>query len=56
MIHEWMTVSEAANFLGVSESYIRGHIRKGWIDTTQKGLPVRLKSSEVDVFLMPFEY
>jgi excisionase family DNA binding protein len=52
---EWMTVQEAASYLGKSESYIRGHIKKGYIDSYMHGYPIRLKASEVDVFLLPFE-
>jgi excisionase family DNA binding protein len=52
---EWMTVEEAANHFGVSESYIRSHIRKGDFNSNVYGYPLRLKSSEVDVFLLPFK-
>jgi excisionase family DNA binding protein len=55
MLHEWMTIGEASIYLGVSESYIRSHIKKGCLDSYQFGYPLRLKSSEVDVFLLPFE-
>jgi excisionase family DNA binding protein len=55
MLHEWMTIEEAASYLGLSESYIRSHITKGWLDSYQHGYPIRLKDSEVDVFLLPFE-
>jgi excisionase family DNA binding protein len=52
---EWMTVKEAASYLGKSESYIRRHIRKGYIDSYIKGYPIRLRESEVDIFLLPFD-
>ena len=52
---EWMTVKEAAQHFKVSESYIRRHLKKGWLDSYHDGYPLRLNSSEVDVFVLPFD-
>jgi excisionase family DNA binding protein len=52
---EWMTVREAASHLGISESYIRSHIKKGDLNSYMYGYPIRLTASEVDVFLLPFK-
>jgi len=54
-MREWMTVEEAASYLGISESYIRQHIKKGCLDSDRYGYPVRLTASEVDVFFLPFD-
>ncbi len=52
---EWMTIKQASLYFGVSEAYIRQHIKKGWVDSYRYGYPLRLKSSEIDVFILPFE-
>lgn len=52
---EWMTIEEAASYFRVPESHIREHIKKGWLDSYRYGYPVRLKSSEIDAFVLPFE-
>jgi hypothetical protein len=52
---EWMTVGEASRLFGVSESYIRSHVRKGWIDSDQHGVPIHLGHSELDIFFLPFD-
>jgi excisionase family DNA binding protein len=53
-MREFNTIAEAASYLGVSEMYIRRHIKKGFIDSCQQGYTMRLKASEVDVFLLPY--
>jgi excisionase family DNA binding protein len=55
-MREWMTVEEAAGYIGLSESYIRSHLKKGCLDSYKYGYPIRLKASEVDVFLLPFQH
>ena len=50
-----MTVEEAAKHFGVSESYIRSHMRKGDFSSNMQGFPILLKKSDVDVFLLPFK-
>ena len=50
-----MTVKEASSYLGISESYIRNHIKKGDITSYMYGYPIHLTSSQVDVFLLPFK-
>jgi excisionase family DNA binding protein len=52
---EWMTVEQAASYFGVSGAYVRERLKKGWLDSYRNGYPVRLKSSEIDVFVLPFE-
>ncbi len=52
---EWMTVEQAAVYFGVSQAHIRQHIKKGWLDSFRYGCPLRLKSSEPDAFILPFE-
>ena len=52
---EWMTVEQASVYFGVSETHIRQHIKKGWLDSHRHGYPLRLKSSEVDAFVLPFD-
>jgi excisionase family DNA binding protein len=54
-MNECMNIKEASGYLGISESYIRSHLKKGFIDSNQHGYAIRLKASEVDVFLLPFE-
>ena len=51
-----MTVKEASSYLGISESYIRGHIKKGDIASSHSGYPIRLTASEIDIFILPFEF
>jgi excisionase family DNA binding protein len=52
---EWMTIEQAAVYFGVSQAHIREHIIKGWLDSYRYGYPLRLKSSEPDAFILPFE-
>jgi|GEM_PF-3410771 len=54
-MREWMTINEASSLLGISEPYIRSHIKKGCLDSDRYGYPVRLKASETDIFLLPFD-
>ena len=54
-MREYMTVKEAASHFGRSEAYIRSHIKKGFLDSNLYGYPIRLKASEVDIFVLPFE-
>jgi hypothetical protein len=51
----WMTVREAANHFGKSESYIRSHLKKGDCNSSKYGYPIHLTSSEVDIFLLPYK-
>jgi hypothetical protein len=52
---EWITVGEAARLFGVSEAYVRSHIKKGWMDCDCHGVPIHLRGSELDVFYLPLE-
>ena len=51
-----MTVKEASVSLGISESYIRSHLKRGDINCYTCGYPIRLTSSEIDIFVLPFKY
>ena len=52
---EFMTIKEASARLRISESYIRGHIKKGDISSYTSGYPINLVASEIDIFVLPFE-
>jgi len=51
-----MTVKEASIQLGISESYIRSHIKRGDFNCGTQGYPLRLASTEIDIFVLPYEH
>ena len=53
---EFMTVKEAAYRFGISESYIRNHLKRGEFECGMSGYPIRLTTSEIDIFVMPFMF
>ena len=55
-MHEWMTVKEASIQLGISESYTRSHIKRGDFNCDTRGYPLRLASTEIDIFVLPCEH
>jgi excisionase family DNA binding protein len=55
-MNEWMTVKEASIQLGISESYIRSHIKKGCLNCDIQGYLIRLASTEIDIFVLPYEH
>ena len=55
-MHKFMTVKEASNALGISESYIRCHLTRGDICSLRDGYPIRLTESEIDIFVLPFKF
>jgi hypothetical protein len=54
-MREFTSVKDAAFSLGLSESYIVSHIKKGFIDSNRFGYIIRPRASEGDVFLLPFK-
>lgn len=54
-MREYMTVDEAARHFRKSRTYIRRHIKKGFLDSNLYGYPIRLRDSETDVFFLPFD-
>ena len=50
-----MTIKEASSYLGISESFIRNHIKKGDFESYLSGYPIRLTASEIDIFVLPFQ-
>jgi hypothetical protein len=54
-MREYMTVDEAARHFRKSKRYIRRHLKKGFVDSNLYGYPIRLRDSEVDVFVLPFD-
>jgi excisionase family DNA binding protein len=55
-MQEWMTVKEASIQLGISESYIRSHIKRGNFNCEKQGYPLRLAPTEIDIFVLPYEH
>jgi hypothetical protein len=55
-MHEWMTVKEASIQLGISESYIRSHIKRGYFNCDTQGYYLRLAPTEIDIFVLPYEH
>ena len=54
-MNEYMTIKEALSYLGISESFIRNHIKKGDFESYLSGYPIRLTASEIDIFVLPFQ-